>query len=65
MTEVTSYVVVPDDENDKTIVGGPYLWDGGTEWTPPDPGVLLRESDALAKGYRYREVPTPDEQDAP
>lgn len=50
------YVVV--DEETKTIVGGPYLWDGITEWTPPDEGTLMLEADALADGYTYPPMPS-------
>ena len=35
------------------IVGGPYLWDGEAEWQPPEPGELVRESDALKAGHTY------------
>jgi hypothetical protein len=45
------YVVV--DEADKTIVGGPYKWDGVATWTPPEAGTLILEADALAAGYTY------------
>lgn len=53
---VDRYDVV--DPATKTIVGGPYQWDGVTEWTPPqieaspDAGYLvILESDAVAQGY--------------
>lgn len=49
------YVVV--DVPSKTIVGGPYLWDGVTPWTPPVAGTLMLESDALAAGYAYPSAP--------
>lgn len=52
------YVV--GDPNTMIIVGGPYRWDGVTEWTPPEiqdnPDAdykILLESDALAQGYTY------------
>jgi hypothetical protein len=50
------YVVV--DTDTETIVGGPYLWDGLAEWTPPVAGTLLLESEALADGYTW--PPPPD-----
>jgi hypothetical protein len=46
-----SYVVV--NEETKTITGGPYLWDGVTDWTPPDPGTLMKTADAEAAGYTW------------
>lgn len=55
---VNRYDVV--DPATRIIVGGPYKWDGVTQWTPPeiqtnpDAGyLLLLESDALAQGYTY------------
>jgi hypothetical protein len=60
--------VVCDDAT-KTIVGGPYLWDGETEWTAPeieanpDAGFTLKpEGDALAGGYSYPPPPPPPTQ---
>ena len=50
---VSRWVVVPEDANNKTIVGGPYLWDDQITWTPPVSGVLMLESDALASKYTY------------
>lgn len=50
------YVVV--NESTHLIVGGPYAWDGMTEWTPPDPGTLMLEAAALTNGYAY--PPPPD-----
>lgn len=44
------WVVVDED---RSIVGGPYLWDGETEWEPPEQGRLMVEGDALADGYTY------------
>lgn len=43
--EVKRYVVTVEDH----IVGGPYLWDGETEWTPPEVGKLELESDYLTR----------------
>jgi hypothetical protein len=45
------YVVA--DPGSMTIIGGPYLWDGVTAWTPPADGTLMLEADALAAGYAY------------
>lgn len=48
---VGRYVVV--DEGTKYILGGPYLWDGVAEWTPPEEGTLMIEADARAQGYDW------------
>ncbi|MGV9243600.1 hypothetical protein [Streptomyces sp. NPDC003710] len=48
-----NYVVVSTTAKDKTIVAGPYLWDGVTSWTPPEAGKLMTEAQVLAKGYVY------------
>lgn len=66
---VGRYVVV--DQPSKTIIGGPWGWDGVQPWIPPAPdgntqdatvlqaqGVLLLEADALAAGYVYPPAPT-------
>ena len=58
MTEVKRYVVVSKDPASKTIIGGPYLWDGEAQWQPPEEGTLMPESDALASGYNF---PIPEE----
>ncbi len=55
MRQVGRWVVV--DDSAMTIVGGPYLWDGHTDWEPPRPGRLVGEADALNDGYTY---PQPD-----
>ncbi|WP_445279657.1 hypothetical protein [Streptomyces sp. DSM 118148] len=47
------WVVVSEDTTNKTILSGAYLWDGETEWTPPEAGVLLLEAVAMADGYGY------------
>jgi hypothetical protein len=49
------YVVV--DETDMLILGGPYVWDGVCEWTPPAAGQLMLESVALGAGYAYPPAP--------
>jgi hypothetical protein len=51
MSAVARWVVV--DSDTRTIVGGPYLWDGTTEWTPPEQGRLILEADAFDAGYTY------------
>ncbi len=53
------WVVVSVDASDKVIKGGPFLWDGETEWVPPEPGRLVGEADALREGYTW---PSPPEQ---
>lgn len=53
------YVVV--DTDNKTIIGGPYLWDGVSQWTPPEEGTLLLEADATAQGYDYPPMEPPAE----
>ncbi len=57
MAEAQRWVVVPDNPDNLTIVGGPYLWDGTTDWEPPHPGRLALEADALADGYTYPQLP--------
>jgi hypothetical protein len=57
MPEVQRWVVVTD-EPAKAIVGGPYLWDGETEWQPPEAGTTMLEADALAAGYAYPSFPS-------
>lgn len=54
------YVVVVDSPS-KLIVGGPYLWDGVAEWTPPEQGTLLLESDAAEQGYQWPPDPEPNQ----
>lgn len=49
------YVVVPESAANKTIIGGPYEWDGEGDWSPPEIGQLIPETEALAGGY----VPAP------
>lgn len=51
MSDVQNYVVV--DSEKKLIVGGPYLWDGVSEWQPPEDGELLREDVARRRGYDW------------
>lgn len=46
MAENKRYVVV---DNKGKQVGGPYIWDGVSEWSPPEEGKLELESD-----YRKR-----------
>jgi hypothetical protein len=48
------YVVV--DQQSRTIIGGPYKWDGVQEWTPSESGTLMLEADALSAGYTYPET---------
>lgn len=45
MAEVKRYVVTRQDE----LVGGPYLWDGEQEWSPPEEGKLELEEDYLKR----------------
>lgn len=52
---VRRYVVV--DMLSKTILGGPWLWDGVVDWTPPMAGTLMLATDAAAGGYTV--PPTP------
>ena len=59
MPDVQRYLVV--DEASRTIVGGPYLWDGEAQWTPPDEGTLMLESEAMAAGYGWPAPPPPPE----
>lgn len=49
------YVVVNSDE--KTIVGGPYKWDPerSPEWTSPEEGTVMLESEAGEQGYTWPE----------
>lgn len=58
MAVVQAYVVV--DPAAKTIVGGPYNWDGETEWTAPeitanpDAGyIVIMLDQANAEGYTW------------
>lgn len=51
------YVVV--NATDRVIVGGPYLWDGQSDWSPPEQGELMTQAEALAKGYSYPAVEYP------
>ncbi len=51
VTEDQRWVVVNDTTH--TIVGGPYLWDGHTDWQPPQQGRLILEAEALADSYTY------------
>lgn len=44
-----SYVVV--DAEQRTIIGGPYLQDWVADWTPPEPGAVMLEADAVAEGF--------------
>ncbi len=57
MAEAQRWVVVADNPDDLTIVGGPYLWDGNTGWEPPHEGRLVLEADALTDGYTYPHLP--------
>jgi hypothetical protein len=45
---------------DGKVVGGPYLWDGKTPWTAPEPGSVVKESEYLAR--RAAELNTPTEE---
>lgn len=45
------YVVV--DTATKKILGGPFAWDGESEWTPPVAGTLMPEAEALGSGYTF------------
>jgi hypothetical protein len=40
MAENKRYVVV---DNKGKQVGGPYIWDGVSEWSPPEDGKLVLE----------------------
>jgi hypothetical protein len=46
-----NYYVV--DVPSKTILDGPFLWDGVSEWTPPTAGTLMLVTDADAEGYTW------------
>lgn len=48
-----SYVEVSDDSSDKVIAGGPLIWDGVTDFTPPSGTHLMLTVDALAEGYTW------------
>lgn len=43
------YVIV--NEESKTILDGPFLWDGETEWEPPTAGERMLEAKAIEEGY--------------
>lgn len=45
------YVVC--DPSNMIIVGGPYVWDGRSIWTPPEEGELMTEAAAAEAGYAY------------
>lgn len=45
--------VVSDAPGNKWILGGAYLWGGGSVWVPPVADELLREADSIATGYVY------------
>lgn len=51
MAGIDRWVVV--DSETPTIVGGPYLWDGESDWEPPQQGHLMTEADAFTGGYQY------------
>lgn len=54
------YVAV--DTATKKILGGPYEWNGETEWTAPEGGTLMLQSQAISEGYTQDPVePTPEE----
>lgn len=42
------YCIIIDGYIVNTIV-----WDGVSEWTPPEGALVLLESEALAQGYEY------------
>ncbi len=54
MPKVRRWVVVDPDTD--TIIGGPYLWDGESDWEPPQKGTLLEEAKAFQGGYRYADL---------
>jgi hypothetical protein len=67
---VGRYVAV--DQATRTILGGPWGWDGVQPWVPPEPrgntadasemvaaGTLMVEADAQARGYAYPPPPPP------
>lgn len=57
---VQTYVVIRDGK----IVGGPYQWNGMTEWSPPEEGMLVLESEAKDMGITKKvqeKGTTPDE----
>jgi hypothetical protein len=49
--DVQPYYVV--DTGTLTILDGPFLWDGVSDWTPPTAGTLMLVSDAEAAGYTW------------
>jgi hypothetical protein len=50
---VDRWVVIDPDHANKTILDGPFKWDGVAQWTPPTAGELMLEADALAGGWQY------------
>jgi hypothetical protein len=51
---VTRYVVV--DVPNHLIVGGPYMWDGVTQWSAPEAGTLMTLAAALTGGHSWTPV---------
>jgi hypothetical protein len=49
--EAQVYYVV--DVPTLTILDGPFLWDGLTEWTPPTAGTLMLADDVDEAGYAW------------
>lgn len=55
MAEAKTYVVVAVDDITKKL-GGPYVWDGETQWQPPELGRLVTEAEHLqAIGFTGQE----------
>lgn len=54
---VGRYVWVSDDESDKEIKDGPFLWDPDTPISHPDGQHAVEESEALNEGYHYYVAP--------
>lgn len=57
MPEAQRWVVVDSNLDLKRIIGGPYLWDGETQWTPPEDGELMLEADAQSQGFQWPPPP--------
>lgn len=51
------YVVVSVDTSDKTIYGGPMLWDGQGVFDPGPGRKLIPDTDARAQGYTFPAPP--------
>lgn len=39
------------DVQARTVLGGPYMWDGQSAWTPPVDGSLITGDECAAGGY--------------